>query len=117
MAGPVLTAVFFKSNSGREPVRDWLSQLDQADKKRLGRDIRRLQLQWPVGMPKVRKIEPGLWELRTRLSSGTARIVFTVYQKQLVALHGFVKKTQKLPVSDLNTARKRLSTLRSTGEP
>jgi phage-related protein len=110
---PTLEAVFYRTESGREPVRDWLRRLEPADKQRLGRDLRRLQMQWPIGMPLVRKIEPSLWEMRSKVSSGTARLLFTVDRGVLVALHGFIKKSAKLPLSELETARTRLINLSS----
>jgi len=59
-------------------------------------------------MPMVRKMEAGLWEVRVNLSSGKiARILFTTFEGNMVLLHGFIKKSQKTPDSDLNLARSR----------
>ena len=113
LSRPQLEVLFFQSKSGREPVREWLDKLSKQDKKRLGRDLRLLQLQWPIGMPLVRKIEKDLWEIRTRLSSGFARTLFTISQNRVVLLHGFIKKTSKLPLVELETARQRLAVFRS----
>ena len=63
-------------------------------------------------MPVVRKIEPGLWEVRSRIHIGIARTLFTVVGTDIVLLHGFVKKSQKIPKDDLQTARARLKDLR-----
>jgi phage-related protein len=63
-------------------------------------------------MPLVRKIEPGLWEVRSHISAGIARVLFTVEGDIMVLLHGFVKKSKKTPVDDLSLAQKRLSQLR-----
>ena len=38
---PILRVVFFRSESGREPVRDWLLELDKEDRKTIGEDIKR----------------------------------------------------------------------------
>jgi len=43
---------------------------------------------------------------------GIARVIFTVEDGVMVLLHGFVKKSQKTPISDLKTARQRLGNLR-----
>ena len=59
-------------------------------------------------MPLVRKLEPGLWEVRSHLAGGIARVLFTVVDDIMVMLHGFVKKSQKMPASNLALARKRL---------
>jgi phage-related protein len=62
-------------------------------------------------MPLIRKLEPGLWEVRSHLAQGIARVIFTVGEGRMVLLHGFVKKSQKAPLEDLKTARQRLTDL------
>jgi phage-related protein len=49
-----------------------------------------------------------LWEVRSDLaSSRIARVLFSIAGDRIVALHGFIKKTQKTPDSDLAPARRR----------
>jgi phage-related protein len=62
-------------------------------------------------MPLIRKIERGLWEVRSNISTGIARVFFTVSDSLMILLHGIVKKSQKTPESDLDTARHRLKNL------
>lgn len=48
------------------------------------------------------------WEVRTDLPSRRiARVLFCIHDSELVALHGFIKKTQKTPDAELELARKR----------
>ncbi len=55
-----------------------------------------VQLGWPIGMPVVRKLDAGLWEIRIDLGDTIARIIFfTVVGSDMVLLHGFIKKSQK----------------------
>jgi phage-related protein len=89
-----------------------LLDLSREDRRVLGRDVKTAQYGWPIGMPLVRKLEPGLWEVRCRVASGIARVLFTVDGDTMVLLHGFVKKSQKTPTNDLETARRRLADLR-----
>lgn len=105
---PILNVVFFITDAGREPVREWLKSLDKADRKAIGEDIKLVQFRWPLGMPLVRKIETDLWEVRSRLSGRRiARVFFTVDGSEMALLHGFIKKSQKTPQKDLNLARNR----------
>jgi phage-related protein len=104
---------FYRMAAGREPVRDWLKQIDPASRKQIGEDLYTLQLGWPIGMPLVRKLEPNLWELRSHISNGIARILFTEKKKALVLLHGFIKKSQKIPAAEMNLAKRRLATFRT----
>jgi hypothetical protein len=51
-----LPASFYRSDSGREPVREWLKGLEQEDRKAIGEDIKEVECSWPVGMPLVRSL-------------------------------------------------------------
>lgn len=83
--------------------------LSREDRKSIGEDIKTAQYGWPLGMPLIRKLERGLWEVRSNISTGIARVFFTVQEGLMILLHGFVKKSQKTPPNELDTARRRLS--------
>ena len=104
---PVLNVRFYTGGHGREPVREWLRSLPHEARRLLGEDIKTVQWGWPLGMPLVRKMEPGLWEIRSRLPDGVARVFFTVVGSDIVLLHGFVKKAQRTPRDELKTAQQR----------
>lgn len=109
---PILYVVFYSTEAGNEPVREWLLDLSREDRQVVGQDVKTAQWGWPIGMPLIRKLEPGLWEVRSRVASGIARVLFTVDGDKIVLLHGFVKKSQKIATNDLETARRRLADLR-----
>ena len=103
-------ARFFESETGRVPVREWLLGLTPEDRKAIGDDIRTAEFGWPIGMPLCGKIsgQKGLWEIRSRLEDGRiARVFFCANDKHLVLLHGFIKKSQKTPQKEIDTAVKR----------
>ncbi|HWK81095.1 MAG TPA: type II toxin-antitoxin system RelE/ParE family toxin [Thermomicrobiales bacterium] len=68
-------ASFYRSDSGDEPVRDWLKSLPADDRRAIGFDLKTIE--------------------------------FCFSQNRIVLLHGFIKKTQKTPQSDLAIARSR----------
>jgi len=106
---------FYRTESGKEPVREWLRSLPKAERKIIGDDMKTVQFGWPLGMPLVGKIEPDLWEVRSKLKNRTARVLFTIHESQIIILlHGFFKKSQKLPLKDKNLAKQRLAKLRGT---
>jgi phage-related protein len=78
-------------------VLDWLRGLGPKDRALVGQDLMRVQFRWSVGMPLCRPLGDGLWEVRSNLSSNRIARVLFCFTGQLVALHGFVKKTQKAP--------------------
>jgi phage-related protein len=100
---------FWRSNSGREPTRDWFRELPISDRAVLGHDLKRVQFGWPLGMPLIKSLGGGLWEVRSSLpGKREGRVLFAVDEDGIVVLHGFIKKSQKTPQSDLNLARKRM---------
>src|SRR5665213_680018 len=101
---------FYRSETGREPVRDWLRDLDNGDRHAIGLDLMRVQFGWPIGMPLVRSLKDGLWEVRSSLpSQRIARLVLCFHDDMLIVLHGFIKKTQKTSADDLSLARRRMA--------
>ena len=63
-------------------------------------------------MQLVRGLGDGLWEVRSRLRDGTARVIFLAEGDVMTLLHGFLKKSQKAPKGDLALARHRAAELR-----
>ncbi len=48
--------------------------------------------------------------MRSDISDGRiARVIFLIRRSDMVLLHGFIKKTQKTPKADLETAARRLA--------
>lgn len=110
--GPILDINFYKSGSGKEPVRDWLKSLTKEDKKIIGEDIKTAQFGWPIGMPLIKALGKGIYEVRSSLKNRISRVIFTVECGRMILLHGFIKKDQKTPKKDLALALKRLSNVK-----
>ena len=109
-----LPVVFFATDTGREPVREWLKELDREDRREIGADILAVQQGWPLGLPLCRSLGNGLWEVRSALPSRRiARVIFTFDDETIVLLNGFIKKTQKTPAVEIDTAHKRLKEMTS----
>jgi phage-related protein len=107
---PKLKAVFFTqpgSEPPSQPVRDWLKKLPMDERQEIGSDIQAVQFGWPLGLPLVRHLQGDLWEVRSRLPTRIARVIFTVEGGTIYLLHGFIKTTQKTPAEDLKLAEKR----------
>ena len=102
-----LKVVCFKTETGHEPVREWLKGLSKEDCKVIGTDILTVQYAWPVGKPLVDNLGDGIWEVRSRLDNRIARTLFVMVDQEIVLLHGFIKKQQKTPQAGLELAKKR----------
>jgi len=102
-----LPAAFYRSETGNEPVREWLRGLSRADRVSIGRDIAVVEFSWPVGLPTCRSLGRGLWEVRTNLDGRIARALFCVHAGRMILLHGLIKKSQKLAKANLALAHDR----------
>ncbi len=95
-------------------MREWLRELPREDQRTIGREIGKVQFGWPVGLPLCRPLGDGLWEVRSSLPSRReVRVLFGFHDRTLIALHAFIKKTQKTPAADLALARQRLKEMSS----
>lgn len=62
-----------------------------------------------LGEPHTKAFGDGLFELRLKGAEGIARVFFcTLIGRRIVMLHSFVKKTNKTPARELDTAQSRL---------
>jgi phage-related protein len=102
-ASPVLC------QSGRhDPGPEWLLALTDADRRTIGKDIQKVEFGWPIGRPHCAPLSQGLWEVRSDLERNRiARVIFCINDGEMILLHGFIKKTQKLAHSDIELAHKR----------
>lgn len=60
----------------------------------------------------MRSLGKGLYEIRAIGKEGIARIFFSTRSEKIVILHGFVKKTDRTPKREMDTARRRLKEIR-----
>ena len=105
-----IPVVFYRTSGGAEPVLDWLRGLPAQDRRTIGADLATVQFGWPIGMPLVRSLKDGLWEVRSALpSQRIARLLLCFHEETLIVLHGFIKKTQKTAPDDLALAKRRMN--------
>lgn len=106
-----LPAVFYRTSSGREPVRERLKDLDPVDRKIVGDDIRDCEFAWPVGLPLCRPItgRRGLWEVHSNLPGRRiSRVLSCIEHGPMVLLRGFIKKSQRTPDREIEVALRRM---------
>ena len=62
-----------------------------------------------LGMPHSRALGEGLFELRVKAAEGSARVFYcTLIGEKIVILHHFIKKSQKIPLKEIQLARTRM---------
>ena len=101
---------FYRDERGRAPVQDFIEGLQPAIRRKVGRNINVLEREGDrLKMPLARPIAGyGFWELRVQMGRNIARIFyFLVTGRRIVFLHGFIKKTQAIPRTELEIAAAR----------
>lgn len=112
-----ITARFYRTAAGNQPVRDWLLRLAEEDRKIVGRDIAICEFGWPVGMPTCRPVGNGLREVRSTIKGGKveARVIFGLDGDDMILLHGHEKKASQQR-AEIATAQERWSDYRRRKE-
>jgi len=64
-----------------------------------------------LNMPYTRQIATNLYELRIR-GQQEVRIFYCFHRNQIIFVHAFVKKSQKTPQKEINTAISRINLLK-----
>jgi phage-related protein len=107
---------FYRDERGREPVRDFIRELQPGMRAKMIGNLDVLAAQGlALSMPLARPIAGhGLWELRTQWAGNITRMFyFAVTGRRIVLLHAFVKKTQETPRREIEVAdRRRVDFLR-----
>lgn len=66
-----------------------------------------------VGMPYIRPLGNKLWEMRLHSKEGIARSIYVLeFEKRIIILHTFVKKTEKTPLLALQKAKNRMKEIK-----
>ena len=101
---------YYKDVEGNEPAADFIDMLPVKTKTKVFRTIKMLK-EYGVLLkePYTRHIRGKIRELRIKDSQGAIRVLYFTYTgRRFILLHGFIKKTDKTPVQDIELAEKRM---------
>jgi len=103
---PGWTVDFYRDARGRIPVAEFLASLPVGERARCARVLQLLRDFGPLlGMPHARPVSD-LWELR----AGAGRLFYVAYrERRFVILHGYLKKSRRAPMQEIEVARRRLA--------
>jgi len=101
-------AVFYDKPDGTEPAKDFLETLNA---KMFAKMVRAIEVIEAGGIavrePYSKHLTDGIFEVRAQVGSDVSRVLFFFFTgKRFVLTHGFIKKTQKTPVSEIARAIK-----------
>lgn len=99
---------FYDTEDGKCPLQEYLDSLDP---KLLAKTLRTIDLLENNGTalrkPYSGPLGNGIFELRTKQGSDITRVLYFFFVgNKAILTNGFTKKTQKTPVSELDTAKK-----------
>ena len=107
---------FYNDTRGKSPIEEFLDQLKITHNvlwKQALNGIEKLRNRSYHKEPLSKHLESGLWELRVKAGTDILRIIYTFRKnKIIILLHVFIKKRQRTPIGDLETAKKRLKEIK-----
>jgi phage-related protein len=104
--------VDFYDKKVKEDIKDWPAHI----KAKFAKIVELIEKVGPkeVGMPRIKPLGQGLFEIRIKSDEGIARALFGMIKGQIIIiLCGFIKKTQKTPTREMNLAKERLEEIKN----
>jgi phage-related protein len=98
---------FYKDSlSGREPVADYICRLEERERNKVNKYLEFLRLsRGYLDEPYSRHLQGKIRELRVDFNNNYHRIIyFTYFNKTIILLHAFLKKSQKTPSKEKEIA-------------
>ena len=104
------TVEYYTDERGNEPAADFVDSLPV---EMQAKTLRLIELLANHGVllkePYARQVKGKLRELRVTARSGEVRILYIAFaDRRFILLHGFIKKTRKTPVREIEIAERRL---------
>ena len=102
--------IYYQDTKGRKYVKEFISSFDEKTQGKILARIEFLGRHWyELRRPIVDKVDKDLYELRVEFAWNNVRIIYAyMFKSYIVLLHGFRKKTDRIPENDKSKARKRM---------
>lgn len=99
--------IYYKSKDGSCPVNDFLDELTIKMQYKVLRDISLLRHNGnELREPHAKVLDDGICELRSKQGTDAVRILyFFIAGRKIILTNGFVKKTQKTPIKEIERAK------------
>mgnify|MGYP000934483380 CR=1 FL=1 len=111
--------IFYKTKSGECPVEKFLDTLAAKQAKKVTWVLQLVECLEIVPIQYFKKLDgtDDIWEVRVDFGNDTFRLLGFFDKGNLVILtNGFAKKTQKVPISEINLAEQRKKDYQSRGK-
>jgi phage-related protein len=103
---PEVQVIFFRRTDEKVPIKDWLDNLTKKDRRKCLERVERLREEGhELGRPFAAYLRDGIHELRVKSGNVHYRMLYFFHEGRAVVIsHGLVKKTQKVPVKEIERA-------------
>ncbi|MCD8005524.1 MAG: type II toxin-antitoxin system RelE/ParE family toxin [Oscillospiraceae bacterium] len=103
-----ITIEFYSLQDGTEPVKDFLMSLDVKMRAKMLRSIAFLEANGADAREPVSKhLGDGIFELRAQFGNNVTRVLYFFFVgNKAILTNGFIKKTQKTPISEIDKAKR-----------
>lgn len=101
--------VYYETEDGKTPIEDFIDSQPVKMRAKIASTIALLQeLGNIIREPYSKHLEDGIFEIRCKVATDTARILYFFHEGKIVVLtNGFVKKQQRTPRFEIDLAKKR----------
>jgi phage-related protein len=87
---------FYRTESGRTPVREFIERQPGSVSIKLREHIRRLCSGFPDQvLVDAKHLRGGLWEIRVKVDKKEYRIIYCLVASEIIFLHSFIKKKRR----------------------
>lgn len=102
------SVLYYKTRDGEVPVLDFLDKLTNKAQAKIRKQILLLSEEGPnLKRPYADYLRDDIYELRVQFSPNDYRILYFFFRRSNIILtHGFIKKTGKVPQTELEKALK-----------
>ena len=99
---------FYETTDGDKPAKDFLISLDNKMRAKMASMISLLQENgYNLREPYSKHLSEGIFELRAKVGYDITRVMYFFYiDRRVILTNGFVKKTKKTPLKELEKAKK-----------
>ena len=105
---PAIEVEFYTKENGEVPVQEFLDTLDEKMSAKVLRTIKMLEKSGTtLREPYFKHISNSIFELRAQVGTNISRVLyFFIVNGRAVLTHGFIKKTQQTPQSEIDKAKR-----------
>ena len=100
-------ALFYKKTDGTEPAKEFLNRLDKKMRAKMARTIAIFEsIGTDLRAPYSKHLDDGIFEFRAQVGNDISRVLyFFIVDRRVILTHGFIKKTEKTPPSEIERAK------------